>query len=348
MKVGPLFHALKRLDWACPVLIHTGQHYDPLMSDVFFRDVGLPAPHFYLGVGSGTHAQTTAAVMVAYEKVCLESRPDLVIVVGDVDSTVAAALCAKKRGDRVAHLEAGLRSFDRSMPEELNRIVTDSISDVLWTPSEDADANLLREGVASERISRVGNIMIDAYEVLAPKIHLSTVTSDLRLVVGPFGVVTLHRPANVDRADTLASFMRELRRLSRDLPIVFPVHPRTRNMLNALERDVGGDDDRLRLLPPLGYIDFMKLVSDAAFVLTDSGGVQEETTYLGVPCLTARTSTERPITVTHGTNRLIRMDQIVQSAHDILSGPRGERPVIPLWDGRTAERVVASIAAQCT
>ncbi len=343
MKVGPLYHALAQTDWACPVLVHTGQHYDPSMSDIFLAEIGLPTPDFYLGVGSGSHAQTTAAVMTAYEQVCVTKRPDWVVVVGDVDLTVAVALCAKKRGLSVAHLESGLRSFDRTMPEEINRIVTDAISDVLWTPSEDADANLAREGVAIERIVRVGNIMIDAYEMLAPRILSSSAVHDLGLKVGGYGVVTLHRPVNVDNAQTLSNLMHELRRLSRDLPLIFPVHPRTRNMLKALASEAESDNNRLRLLPPLGYIDFMKVVSDAAVVITDSGGIQEETTYLGVPCLTVRNSTERPITVTRGTNRLIRAEEIASSALEVLDQPRKARPVIPLWDGRAAQRVVASL-----
>ena len=347
MKVGPLYHELTRTDWARPVLVHTGQHYDQSMSDIFLAEIGLPKPEFQLGAGSGTHAQTTAAVMTAYEQVCLAERPDWVVVVGDVDSTVAVALCAKKRGLQVAHLESGLRSFDRTMPEEINRIVTDAIADLLWTPSEDADANLAHEGVATERIVRVGNIMIDAYEMLAPSIRSSPIVRNLGLKVGEYGVVTLHRPVNVDNPQALAKLMQELNRLSRDLPLVFPVHPRTRKMLKSIGSQSEGDSSRLRLLSPLGYIEFMKIVSDAAIVVTDSGGIQEETTYLGIPCLTVRELTERPITVTQGTNRLIRTEEIATCALDVLERPRRARPRIPLWDGRAAQRVVASLFDLC-
>lgn len=343
MKVGPLYHAMSRTDWVRPILVHTGQHYDRGMSDVFLADIGLPTPHYCLEVGSNTHAKTTAAVMVAYEKICDEASPDLVVVAGDVDSTVAAALCAKKKGLSVAHLEAGLRSFDRTMPEEINRIVTDAIADLLWTPSEDADQNLAHEGVDAKRIVRVGNIMIDTYEMLAPKILMSSATKELGLEKGGYGVVTLHRPINVDNHQTLEALLLELLVLSKDLPLVFPVHPRTRGRMTSIGGGLKAPSGSLKLIDPLGYIDFMNVVSNAALVITDSGGIQEETTYLGIPCLTVRDTTERPITVTHGTNRLIRRQEIVVSARDVLKMGRTTRPIIPLWDGRTSERILASV-----
>ena len=340
MKIAPLFHSLSGADWAEPVIIHTGQHHDRLMSDVFLEDLGLPAPHVNLAVGSGTHAETTAAVMVAYEKLCQTVVPDFVVVVGDVNSTVAAALVAKKLLLPLAHLEAGLRSFDRTMPEEINRIVTDSISDLLWTPSEDADDNLNREGIAQEKIVRIGNIMIDAYRMLAPKI--GAVQSFARFGLGPreYGVVTLHRPSNVDDPRKLAELMEELSEASRQIPLVFPVHPRTSKRLAS-----SGVCSGITLTDPLPYIHFMSLVENAALVITDSGGIQEETSYIGVPCLTVRTTTERPITLTWGTNRLIGPGLISKTVAEILSARNDclKRPEIPLWDGHAAERAAESL-----
>lgn len=337
MKIGPLFHALSKTNWAEPVIVHTGQHRDPLMSDVFLSDLGLPKPQANLEVGSGSHAVTTAAVMVAYEQFCERAWPDCVIVVGDVDSTVAAALTAKKLGLPLVHLEAGLRSFDRSMPEEINRIVTDAISDLLWTPSEDADKNLAREGVPRERVLRVGNIMIDAYVMLEDKIRLADTAS--RMGLGQrYGVVTLHRPFNVDDPQTLAGITHELGRITNDLPLVFPVHPRTRNVLEGM----GVASPGMMLVEPMGYVQFMSLVEKASLVVTDSGGIQEETSYLGVPCLTLRPSTERPITVTRGTNRLIGRSEIVTAAYALMDKPHN-RPSIALWDGHTASRAVDSL-----
>ena len=342
MKIGPLYHALKTTTWAKPIFVNTGQHSDPLMSDVFLTDIALPKPDIHLGAARDGQSHTTADVLVSYEKVCRQSRPDWVVVVGDVDSTFGAAYAAKKLCLPVAHLEAGLRSFDRSMPEEINRILTDAISDLLWTPSEDADLNLLREGAAKDSIVRVGNVMIDSYEMLAPAIRAARVPDELGLEAGKYGVVTLHRPANVDDRNTLSALMTELQRIASNLPIIFPVHPRTRATLARMGRGFG-QDGKLRLIEPMSYIRFMSLLESAAIVMTDSGGVQEETSYLGIPCLTIRASTERPITITHGTNELVRADNLVERANGALKRPREARPSIPLWDGLAAQRVVASL-----
>ena len=268
MKVGPLFHALSKTNWADPIIVHTGQHQDRLMSDVFLNDFGLPDPHINLGAGSGTHAETTAAVMVAYERVCVMAPPDYVVVVGDVNSTVAAALTAKKLLLPVAHLEAGLRSFDRSMPEEINRIVTDAISDLLWTPSEEAGKNLEGEGIQIERIACIGNIMIDAYTMLESKIRSADTVSRFGLSRHGYGVVTLHRPFNVDDPEKLAGIMDELARLADELPLVFPVHPRTRKALDQTSILPSG----VMLVEPMGYVQFMNLVENAVLVITNFGG----------------------------------------------------------------------------
>lgn len=343
MKVAPLFHTLSATDWAQPAVVHTGQHSDRLMSDVFLEELGLPAPHFGLAVGSGTHAETTGGVLVAYERLCQTESPDFVVVVGDVNSTMGAALAAKKLLLPVAHLEAGLRNFDRTMPEEINRIVTDSISDLLWTPSEDADDNLRREGVAHERIIRIGNIMIDAYEMLAPRISAARSFARFGFERREYGVVTLHRPSNVDDPRKLAELMEELGAAAKQIPLIFPVHPRTSKRLAGKK-----ENSALILTDPLPYIEFMSLVKNAALVITDSGGIQEETSYIGVPCLTVRATTERPITLTMGTNRLIAPGRISESVTGILRDRNGylKSPAIPLWDGHAAERAAESLRQQ--
>jgi UDP-N-acetylglucosamine 2-epimerase (non-hydrolysing) len=298
-----------------------------------------------LGCGGGSHAEQTAAVMTAYERVCLSDRPDWVIVVGDVNSTMATTVAAKKLLLRVAHLEAGLRSFDRTMPEEINRVVTDALADLLWTPSPDGDANLLREGVAPERIELVGNIMIDAFEMLRDDIAAAQWPARHGLE-GEFAVATLHRPSNVDDPERLAALASTLVRIARRLPVALPLHPRTRlrleetGLLGSLKSAEG-----LCLTPPLGYVEFMSALTAARFALTDSGGVQEESTYLGIPCLTLRDNTERPITLSQGSNRLTKLESLERDVDEVLKGPQriGARPA--LWDGATAPRVVASLIA---
>jgi len=348
MKIAPLFHALKNKGWATPVIVHTGQHYDLNMSDSFFKDLRLPEPGFHLGVGSGTHAEQTGKVMISYEKLLSEKRPELVVVVGDVNSTMAATLAAVKLDVKVAHLEAGLRSFDRTMPEEINRLVTDSLADILWTPSPDADQNLKREGISENKIIRVGNIMIDSLEMLREKIEKQVVYKEFDITPGGYGLVTLHRPSNVDHPAVLKSLCERLARISRKIPLIFPVHPRTRKNLEVngfmslLDESKG-----LFLLEPINYIRFMNLVFNCRLAITDSGGIQEETTYLGIPCLTLRPNTERPITIERGTNQLCDLRNIEQKVDEILSKESFQPGNIEFWDGHTADRVVNSIMAIC-
>lgn len=350
MKIAPLYHALKKeASWATPVVVHTGQHYDYSMSAAFFNDLGLPAPDHNLEIGSGTHAEQTAGVMVAYEQLCLQARPDWVVVVGDVNSTAACSLVAKKLVLPLAHLEAGLRSGDRSMPEEINRLVTDAISDLLWTPSEDADENLRNEGVSEQRIVRVGNIMIDSYELVRPAIEQINVAAEFGIEAGHYGIVTLHRPSNVDHREILARIVNDLIEVARDIPLIFAVHPRTASRLEEFGlRAPLAAAPHIHLTQPMGYIRFMSLVRGAHFVITDSGGVQEETTYLDIPCLTLRDNTERPITLSQGSNRLVKPEQLADAISDALSDRwhRGTRPA--LWDGRTAGRVVESLKQVCS
>jgi UDP-N-acetylglucosamine 2-epimerase (non-hydrolysing) len=324
-------------------LVHTGQHYDDNMSRVFFEELGLPRPDHDLGVGSGTHAEQTARVMLAFEPLVQAWRPDLVLVVGDVNSTLACALVCAKLGIAVGHVEAGLRSFDRTMPEEFNRLLTDQIADLLFTPSRDADANLLREGIPPTRIHFVGNVMIDTLVRLLPRAERSPIRTELGLQARGYVLVTLHRPSNVDDPATLRAILLALSDVARACPVVFPVHPRTRKrmMESGLEAPPSASGG-LRLLEPLGYPDFLALMRQAALVLTDSGGIQEETTYLGIPCLTARPNTERPVTVEVGTNRLVQSERgaLVAAVRDALGGPRPTHRVPELWDGRAARRIV--------
>ncbi len=344
MKVAPLWRAMaQRPESLQPLLIHTGQHYDKNMSDVFFEDLGLPSPAVHLGIGSGTHAQQTAGVMVKFEELCLAERPDLVVVVGDVNATMATCVTAAKLQIPVAHVEAGLRSRDMTMPEEINRLMTDAVADLLFTPSPDADENLRAEGVAEQRIKLVGNIMIDSLVKSAAKARGLKAFEELGLEAGRYGVVTLHRPANVDDPENLARVLDVL--TAADLPLVFPVHPRTRAVM--IEHDLGSRcrlvDSRLILADPLGYYDFLNLVIHSKLMVTDSGGLQEETTFLDIPCLTLRPNTERPITIVQGTNELATIVSLPEQISRILTGNWKKGKVPDLWDGKTAPRIVDEI-----
>jgi UDP-N-acetylglucosamine 2-epimerase (non-hydrolysing) len=342
VKIAPLlWEAARRPDLEV-ILVHTGQHYDRRMSGLFFEELNIPPPDVDLGVGSGSHAWQTAEVMKRFEPVLLEHRPDLLLVVGDVNSTLACALTAVKAGVPVAHVEAGLRSFDRSMPEEINRVLTDALSRWLFVTEPSGVANLRREGVPDDRVFLVGNVMIDTLLAMRGWFEQSPILEELRLFPRSYAVVTLHRPANVDEPEVLDILLGALERLQDELPIVFPVHPRTRHALGDWpSRPLPG----LRLTEPLGYQDFLKLLANARLVLTDSGGIQEETTALGVPCLTLRNNTERPVTVEQGTNTLVGLDRerIIASGLRSLRAPRIGR-VPELWDGRAAARIMDILA----
>lgn len=355
MKIAPLMREMDRHQekWR-QTLVHTGQHYDHRMSQVFFEDLGMPQPDVFLGVGSGSHAEQYARVLQAFEPVLKERRPDWVVVVGDVNSTLACALLAAQMHVPLAHVEAGLRSFDRMMPEEVNRVLTDHISDLLFTTEDSGNRNLANEGIPAEKIRFVGNTMIDTLAALLPRTDDKRILRELCLSEAPNGaqktegnrhrpyaLVTLHRPQNVDESEALSEILSALETIAADVPVIFPVHPRTRKKIE--ENNLSVHPERVRLLDPLGYLDFLTLMRYAGLVITDSGGIQEETTYLGVPCLTVRPNTERPITIELGTNRLIRRETsaILQAAEEALrsDGPaRGGTP--PLWDGRAAERIV--------
>jgi UDP-N-acetylglucosamine 2-epimerase (non-hydrolysing) len=338
MKVAPVLNALKERQGVEQTLIHTGQHYDVNMSDVFFQQLGIPAPDVNLAVGSGSHAKQTAEIMTRLEPVLLERKPDLVLVYGDVNSTVATALVCAKLEIRLGHVEAGLRSFDRSMPEEINRLVTDQLADLLFTPSPDGDENLRKEGIAAEKIFRVGNVMIDSLVRLLPA-ALETSRDGLP---DRYALVTLHRPANVDDSARLRGILESLLEVNRDLAVIFPAHPRTRKRI----ADFGLQAGQLRVLDPLPYLDFLALQARATVVITDSGGIQEEATYLHVPCLTVRENTERPITVTMGTNVLVGRDAAKLRAElaKVLAGKAKKGVVPPLWDGHTGERIADVVA----
>lgn len=332
MKAAPVLRALAGRN-AKQTLVHTGQHYDRNMSDIFFTQLAIPEPDWNLAVGSGTQARQTADIMTAFEPVVLEAKPDVVLVYGDVNSTVAAALVCAKLLVKIGHVEAGLRSFDHTMPEEINRIVTDRLADLLFTPSEDGDANLRKEGVPQEKIFRVGNVMIDSLVHLLP----AAMRSPRNGLPERYALVTLHRPSNVDDSSTLKNILSSLLEVSEQLPIVFPVHPRTKQRISEFGLDAKG----LTLIDPAPYIEFLALQRNAAVVITDSGGIQEETTYLGVPCLTLRSNTERPVTVTVGTNILVGQDRqkLSSELRKISEGNPKTGLIPPLWDGHTGERI---------
>lgn len=340
MKVAPVLEALRVRGSFVQTLVHTGQHYDVSMSDVFFQQLGIPEPDVNLAVGSGSHAKQTAEIMTRLEPVLEERTPDVVLVYGDVNSTVATALVCAKLGVRVGHVEAGLRSFDRGMPEEINRLVTDQLADLLFTPSEDGDANLRREGIASQKIFRVGNVMIDSLVKLLPAARAQR-RQDLP---ERYALVTLHRPANVDDGDVLKGILQSLLEVSREVTLIFPAHPRTRKRIS----DFGLNAGQLQVIDPLPYIGFLALQSAAEFVITDSGGIQEETTYLGVPCLTLRENTERPITVSMGTNVLVGQDpeKLRREVSNILAGRQKKGTIPPLWDGNASERIADVLVRQ--
>jgi UDP-N-acetylglucosamine 2-epimerase (non-hydrolysing) len=350
MKVAPLIKSIRRrnhekeqraVEIDCR-LVHTGQHYDLKMSEVFFEDLGIDAPEINLGVGSGSHAVQTANVMTRFEIVCETEGPDWIVVVGDVNSTMACALVAAKMGLRVAHVEAGLRSFDRTMPEEINRLVTDSLADLLLTPSRDADDNLKREGAPDSKIEFVGNVMIDALIANLEKSRASTLPKQIGLARNGFVYVTLHRPSNVDSEHSLSAIVAELKRLAGEMPVVFPMHPRTRKMCEQFGISLNSSKG-LRVLDPIGYHDSLFLTENARLVLTDSGGLQEESTFFRTPCLTLRPNTERPVTITMGSNKLTKLERIADDIAEVLNRqPRFGR-IPPLWDGGAAERIVDSL-----
>jgi len=345
MKVAPILQAMNEATGRFQqTLVHTGQHYDYEMSQVFFEELGMPAPDEYLNVGSGTHADQTARIMLAFEPVLLRYQPDWVFVVGDVNSTLACALVCAKLGVPVAHVEAGLRSWDRGMPEEINRLLTDQIAEMLFTPSQDGDTNLRREGIHPEKIYFVGNVMIDTLVRLLPVAAKRPVLAELGLTEGTYVLVTLHRPSNVDERESLIEILRALAEISQTRPVIFPLHPRTRERIRefGLKPAPG-----IRMLEPQGYLDFLALTQASGLVLTDSGGIQEETTYLGIPCLTLRANTERPVTVELGTNRLVNSEKSAILEAVRQTGENRSKPFSrpPLWDGRAANRIVELMSA---
>ncbi len=343
VKIAPLWHVLRKADWCSVRIVHTGQHSDINMSDWFFRDLGLPTPDHHLNAQTGSHAKVTGSTMIAYEELCLHERPDWSIVVGDVNSTIACTMAAKKLGIQVAHLESGLRSFDRSMPEELNRVLTDAIADLLWLPSPEARDNLLREGIPDSRLEFVGNIMIDSLVMAMPQIDATDVARIINQdPAAPFALATLHRPANVDDRIQMEKILRVLVTVSRQLPFFLPLHPRTQHNLSAFGLRNLLQDSGVRLLEPLSYIDFIALLKHSRFIVTDSGGIQEESSFLGIPCLTLRENTERPITLTEGTNKLTDVQHLIADVDACLAASR-KPAAIKFWDGRTADRVVASL-----
>jgi len=349
MKMAPIISEMSKTASIKQILVHTGQHYDRKMSKLFFEELGLPKPDINLEVGSGSHAAQTGEIMKRFEPVLLEHKPDFLLVVGDVNSTIACSLTASKLGIKIIHVEAGLRSFDRTMPEEINRILTDALSDLLFTTEKSAKDNLMKEGIPEEKIFFVGNVMIDTLLIHKEKANQSNILIEMGYREKSYCLVTLHRPSNVDKRETLERLISAFKELSKTLPIIFPCHPRTRERIekfNLLAGAVGGIDKEtkgcIHLCDPIGYLDFIKLVANARLVMTDSGGIQEETTILGVPCLTLRENTERPVTVTEGTNAIVGTDKkkIVEIGYQMLKGNYVKGRIPELWDGKASERIV--------
>ena len=343
MKIAPLMAAYRRAPQIQPLLVHTGQHYDSKMSDLFFTELGIPEPDLNLGVGSGSHAKQTAQIMTSFEPVLLEHKPDAVLVVGDVNSTIACGLVAVKLGIKLIHVEAGLRSFDRTMPEEINRLLTDAVSDMLFCTEQSGVDHLRREGIPDNKVFLVGNLMIDTLLKNREKAERSRILDDLKVTPGNYAVLTLHRPSNVDDPAALGRLLETLQHIQNRLPIIFPVHPRTRKILleSGLEGKLAGLPG-MRLIDPLGYLDFLKLTASAKLVLTDSGGIQEETTILRVPCLTLRENTERPATAEIGSSYIVGSNpqKILSVFNDVMTGRARSPQIPPLWDGHAAERIV--------
>lgn len=350
MKIAPIIMAIQahnslgKQPFIDHCLVHTGQHYDEKMSKLFFDELDIPKPQYNLEVGSGSHAVQTAEIMKRFEPIIASEKPDYVLVVGDVNSTIACALVAKKMGINIIHVEAGLRSFDMDMPEEINRILTDSISDILFTTEPTGDENLIYSGVAKEKIFFVGNVMIDTLLAHRDRATQSTILNDLNIAPQKYAVITLHRPSNVDNPTVLRGIMAALNKISMDMPVIFPVHPRTKNRLAEWQIPY---NNTIQFIEPLGYLDFLRLLSDARIVLTDSGGIQEETTVLGVPCITLRSNTERPVTITDGTNHLVGAEtqQILHATQSVLASWQKPKILPALWDGKAAERIVSVLAA---
>ena len=349
MKIAPIIEAFRPYKSIAPMLVHTGQHYDEKMSDLFFHELGIPEPDINLGVGSCSHAVQVAEIIVAFEKVCITEKPDAVLVVGDVNSTIACGLVAVKLGIKLIHVEAGLRSFDRNMPEEINRILTDTISDYLFVTEPSGLQNLSREGVADERVFYVGNVMIDTLIKNREKAESSSILEDLGAKPGEYVTMTMHRPSNVDTPETLEMMVDIIDHIQSDIPIYFPAHPRTRNNLEKYRfMDRVSSMENVHLLEPIGYLDFLKLNSNSRCVFTDSGGLQEETTAMRIPCITIRENTERPITCEMGTNQLVSLTptDVLSAWNKVKAGAFDKCDVPPLWDGQAAKRIVTIIAEQ--
>ncbi|NOY60640.1 MAG: UDP-N-acetylglucosamine 2-epimerase (non-hydrolyzing) [Calditrichaeota bacterium] len=349
MKIAPIHRRMQASETFAPLLVHTGQHYDKKMSQTFFVELGMPEPDMYLGVGSGSHAVQTASVMIAMEKILLDEKPNWILVVGDVNSTLAASLAAAKLHIPIAHVEAGLRSFDRAMPEEINRVLTDSISDLLFVTEQSGLENLKKEGIPDDKVRFVGNVMIDSLVEHLQKAKESQILQELEIMPKRYTLMTLHRPSNVDDKNNLENILTTLEVIEKELPIIFPIHPRTKKRIDefGLAKKVANMKN-LRLVEPLGYLPFLHLMSESKLLLTDSGGIQEETTYLRVPCLTLRKNTERPVTAEIGTNRLVGMDRkaILKGFEDAMNGYFKDSKIPPLWDGHASERILETLAKQ--